>query len=319
MNKIPNRQAICEVLMDKVKTDKDIVVLCSDSRGSASMTPFANEYPDNFVEVGIAEQNLVSIAAGLAKCGKKPFAASPACFLSTRSYEQAKVDCAYSNTNVTLIGISGGISYGALGMSHHSAQDIAAMSAIPNMRVYLPSDRFQTACLIEALLEDDKPAYLRVGRNPVEDVYEEGNVPFEMDKATKWKFFPDGKEADEADLVIVACGEMVKPSIDAAKLLVSEGISTTVLDMYCVKPLDKNSIVEAAAKAKAVITVEEHAPFGGLGSMVSQVVASECPKKVINMALPDAPVITGTSKEVFDYYGLNAEGIAKKAAELVKG
>ena len=152
MNKIPNRQAICEVLMDKAKEDKDIMVLCSDSRGSASMTPFADNFPDQFIETGIAEQNLVSISAGLAKCGKKPFACSPACFLSTRSYEQAKVDVAYSNTNVTLIGISGGISYGALGMSHHSAQDIAAMSAIPNMRVYLPSDRFQTAKLIEASL-----------------------------------------------------------------------------------------------------------------------------------------------------------------------
>ena len=310
MNKIPNRQAICDVLMEKVKTDKDIVVLCSDSRGSASMTPFANAYPENFVEVGIAEQNLVSISAGLAKCGKKPFAASPACFLSTRSYEQAKVDCAYSNTNVTLIGISGGISYGALGMSHHSAQDIAAMSAIPNMRVYLPSDRFQTACLIESLLKDEKPAYIRVGRNPVEDVYEEGNVPFEMDKATVL--------CEGTDIAIVACGEMVKPALDAANILKEQGISATVLDMYCVKPLDKDAIVKAANNAKAVITIEEHAPFGGLGSMVSQVVASGCPKKVINMALPDAPVITGTSKEVFDYYGLNAKGIVDKAVELVK-
>ena len=173
MNKIPNRQAICDVLMEKAKEDKDIVVLCSDSRGSASLTPFAQEFPEQFVEVGIAEQDLVSISAGLAKCGKKPFAASPACFLSTRSYEQAKIDCAYSDTNVTLIGISGGVSYGALGMSHHSAQDIAAMAAIPNMRVYLPSDRFQTAKLTEALLEDKKPAYIRVGRNPVEDIYNE--------------------------------------------------------------------------------------------------------------------------------------------------
>ena len=131
MNKIPNRQAICEVLMEQAKTDRDIVVLCSDSRGSASLAPFAAAYPEQFVETGIAEQNLVSIAAGLASCGKKAYAASPACFLSTRSYEQAKVDCAYSNTNVKLIGISGGISYGALGMSHHSAQDIAAMAAIP--------------------------------------------------------------------------------------------------------------------------------------------------------------------------------------------
>ena len=307
MNKIPNRQAICEVLMEQAKEDKDIVVLCSDSRGSASLTPFADAFPEQFVEVGIAEQDLVSISAGLASFGKKPFAASPACFLSTRSYEQAKVDCAYSNTNVTLIGISGGISYGALGMSHHSAQDIAAMSAIPNMRVYLPSDRLQTAHLIKALLKDEKPAYVRVGRNPVEDVYTEDNCPFEMDKATVI--------CEGSDVAIIACGEMVKPAVDAAEILKAEGISATVLDMYCVKPLDREAIVKAASSAKLVITVEEHAPFGGLGSMVCQVVCSECPKKVINLALPDAPVITGTSKEVFNYYGLNAEGIAKTAKE----
>ena len=309
MNKIPNRQAICEVLMEKAKEDKDIVVLCSDSRGSASLAPFANEYPKQFVEVGIAEQNLVSIAAGLAKCGKKPFAASPACFLSTRSYEQAKVDCAYSNTNVTLIGISGGISYGALGMSHHSAQDIAAMSAIPNMRVYLPSDRFQTAKLIEALLKDEKPAYVRVGRNAVEDVYTEDACPFEMDKAT---VITEG-----TDVAIIACGEMVGPAVKAAELLKEQGISATVVDMYCVKPLDKEAILKAAENARLVVTAEEHAPFGGLGSMVSQVVARECPKKVINLALPDAPVITGTSKEVFGYYGLTGEGIAKTVKENI--
>jgi transketolase len=293
--------------MEKAKDDKDIVVLCSDSRGSASLAPFAAEFPEQFIEVGIAEQNLVSISAGLAKCGKKPFAASPACFLSTRSYEQAKVDCAYSMTNVTLIGISGGISYGALGMSHHSAQDIAALSAIPNMRVYLPSDRFQTTKLIEALLQDEKPAYIRVGRNPVEDIYTEENCPFSLDHAN---ILTEGN-----DVAIIACGEMVKPALDAAKLLETEKIHTTVLDMYCVKPLDKAAIVKAVENAKLVISVEEHAPFGGLGSMVSQVVGCECPKKVINLALPDAPVITGTSNEVFDYYGLNAEGIVKTVKE----
>lgn len=310
MNKIPNRQAICEVLMEQAKEDKDIVVLCSDSRGSASLAPFAKEFPEQFVEVGIAEQNLVSIGAGLAKCGKKVFAASPASFVSTRSYEQAKVDCAYSNTNVTLIGISGGISYGALGMSHHSAQDIAAMSAIPNMRVYLPSDRFQTACLVRALLEDGKPAYIRVGRNPVEDIYTEDNCPFTMDKAT---VVTEGE-----DVLIVACGEMVRPAADAAALLKEQGISAAVLDMYCVKPLDKEGLLRAAGKVRAVVTVEEHAPFGGLGSMVSQAIGASCPKKVVNLALPDTPVITGTSKEVFDYYGLNAEGIAKTAKEALQ-
>lgn len=302
MNKIPNRQAICEVLMEKAQTDKDIVVLCSDSRGSASLTPFANAFPEQFVEIGIAEQNLVSIAAGLAKCGKKSFAASPACFLSTRSYEQCKVDCAYSNTNVKLIGISGGVSYGALGMSHHSAQDIAAMSAIPNMRVYLPSDRHQTRKLVEALLQDSKPAYIRVGRNPVEDIYAEDNVPFVMDRATVLR--------EGSDVAIIACGEMVRPAMLAGNLLAEQGVSATVLDMYCVKPLDREAVIRAARGAKLVVTVEEHAPFGGLGSMVAQVVGANCPTWVINLALPDAPVITGTSQEVFDYYGLNAQGIA---------
>lgn len=309
MNKIPNRQAICEVLIEESKQDKEIVVLCSDSRGSASLAPYANEFPDQFIEMGIAEQNLVSVSAGLAKCGKKPFAASPACFLSTRSYEQAKVDVAYSNTNVKLIGISGGISYGALGMSHHSAQDIAAMSAVPNMRVYLPSDRFQTAALIKALLQDEKPAYIRVGRNAVEDIYEEGNVPFTMNKANTL--------CQGSDVAIIACGEMVKPALDAAEILKEQGITATVVDMYCLKPLDQETVLKAAKDVKAVLTVEEHAPFGGLGAMVSQVVAANCPKKVVNLALPDAPVITGNSKEVFDYYGLNAVGIAKKALELI--
>ena len=309
MNKIANRQVICEVLMEHAKEDRDVVVLCSDSRGSASLAPFASAFPEQFVEVGIAEQNLVSISAGMAKCGKKPYAASPASFISTRSFEQAKVDVAYSNTNVKLIGISGGVSYGALGMSHHSAQDIAAFASVPNMRVYLPSDRFQTRHLMEAVLEDEKPAYIRVGRNPVEDVYEEGNVPFVMDKAT---VITQG-----TDVAIIACGEMVKPAMDAAKILKEKGISASVVDMYCVKPLDVETVIQAASGAKAVVTVEEHAPYGGLGSMVSQVVAGECPKKVVNMSLPDAPVITGTSREVFDYYGLNAEGIAGTAEKAL--
>ena len=310
MNKIPNRKAICDVLLKEAETDKDIVVLCSDSRGSASLAPFADAYPEQFVEMGIAEQDLVSVSAGLAHCGKKAFAASPACFLSTRSYEQCKIDVAYSNTNVKLIGISGGISYGALGMSHHSAQDIAAMSAIPNMRVYLPSDRFQTEKLVEALLKDEKPAYIRVGRNPVEDIYTEDNCPFEMDKATVL--------TEGTDAAIIACGEMVRPALEAAKLLEKDGIHATVLDMYCVKPLDKEAIVKAASNAKVVVTAEEHAPFGGLGSMVSQVVGAECPRKVLNIALPDAPVVSGTSQEVFDYYGMNAEGIAKAVKDALK-
>lgn len=310
MNKIANKQVICEVLMEKAKEDRDVVVLCSDSRGSASLTPFADTYPDQFVEVGIAEQSLVSISAGLAKCGKKAYAASPACFLSTRSMEQAKVDCAYSHTNVKLIGISGGVSYGALGMTHHSATDIADMASIPGMRVYLPSDRFQTRKLMEALYQDDQTAYIRVGGYAVPDVYSEDNCPFEMDKATVI--------GEGTDVAIIACGEMVEAAVAASKELNEQGISAGVLDMYCVKPLDEQAVIRAAEKAKAVIVIEEHTRIGGLGSMVCQIVAANAPRKVTCMGLPDAPVITGNSREVFDYYHLNKDGIIAAAKELLK-
>ncbi len=310
-NKTPNREAICDTLISAAQKDPDIIVLCSDSRGSASMTRFFEEYPRQAIEVGIAEQNLVSISAGLAKCGKKPFAFSPACFLSTRSYEQTKIDCAYSDTNVKLIGISGGISYGALGLSHHSQQDIAAMAALPNMRVYIPSDRHQTVRLIKSLLNDNKPAYVRVGRNPVDDIYSEEMCPFEMDRATVIG------DIENNDVAIIACGEMVKESVEAAICLKSCGIKASVLDMYCVKPMDKTAVLSTARDAKVVITVEEHSPFGGLGSMVSQLISETCPKRVINMCLPDSPVITGNSREVFAFYHLDCEGIVRKAKEAL--
>ena len=310
MNTIPNRKVICDVLCERAAEDRDIVVLCSDSRGSASLTPFFRMFPSQAVEVGIAEQDLVGIAAGLASCGKKPFAASPACFLSTRSYEQAKIDCAYSGTNVKLIGISGGVSYGSLGMSHHSAQDIAAMSAIPGMRVYLPSDRHQTRKLTEALLLDTQCAYIRVGRNPVEDVYTEEDCPFAMDRATWLR--------EGTDAALIACGETVRPALDAAAILAKEGISASVLDMYCVKPLDESAVARAARGAKIVVSVEEHSPYGGLGSRVAQVVGRDCPRRVLCLSLPDAPVVSGTSKEVFAYYGLDASGIASSVKTALR-
>ena len=308
MNTVANRQVICDVLIEQGKKDRSIVVLCSDSRGSASLATFAKELPNQFVEVGIAEQSLVSIAAGLASCGKKPFAASPACFLSTRSMEQVKVDVAYSNTNVKLIGISGGISYGALGMTHHSAQDIATMASIPGMRVYIPSDRFQTKALLENLVNDDKPAYIRVGRNPVADVYGEKDIPFVFDKST---LIQDGD-----DITIIACGEMVSAAKEAGKRLSQQGISTRVLDMYCIKPIDTDAIIKAAKETKAIITIEEHVSIGGMGSIVSQIVGCSNPIPVRNMTLPDSPVITGKSQEVFDYYKLNAEGIVETAVGI---
>lgn len=310
MNTIHNRQVINDILVEKAKSDKDIVVLCSDSRGSASLSEYAKVHPKQFVETGIAEQNIVSIAAGLASCGKKCFVASPACFLSTRSMEQAKVDVAYSNTNVKLIGISGGVSYGALGMTHHSTNDIAALASIPNMRVYFPSDRHQTKALFEHLLEDTKPAYIRVGRNPVEDIYRESDIPFEMDKAA---LVHGGN-----DITIIASGEMVYPAQQAALSLEEKGISCRVLDMYCIKPLDTKSVLKAARETKAIIVIEEHVAIGGLGSMVCQLLSAEHPTKVVSLCLPDEPVIAGKSQEVFAYYGLTADNLVKTAQELLK-
>ena len=256
MNKIANRQVICDTLMELAKDDKDIYVLTSDSRGSASMTNFANEYPKQFVEVGIAEQNLIGIAAGLATTGKKCFAASPACFLTMRSIEQVKVDVAYSNTNVKLIGISGGVSYGALGMSHHSLQDIAVMRAIPNMDIFLPADRFETEKLVRELVKYDKPAYIRIGRNPVDDVYESTDFDFQIGKANVMR---EGK-----DITIIATGETVKPAIEASDELKELGIKCRVLNMHTIKPLDKEAIIKAAKETGHIITVEEHSIYGGL-------------------------------------------------------
>ena len=308
-NKIANRKVICDTLLEAAKTDKDIVVLCSDSRGSASLTPFFDQYPQQSVEVGIAEQDLVGIAAGMASCGKKAWAASPASFVTTRSYEQCKVDVSYSNTNVKLIGISGGVSYGALGMSHHSAQDIAAMSAIPNMRVYLPSDRFQTAELVRALVADNKPAYIRVGRNPVEDVYTEDECPFQMDRAT-WV-------RRGTDVTLVATGEMVRHAVDAADLLAEQGISATVLDMYCVKPLDAEAVIEAAGATRAVVTVEEHSVIGGLGSAVADVLCEQCPTPLKKIGVNDTFGESGPGAELLHKYGLDAANIVATTKEFL--
>lgn len=307
-NSVPNKKEICNALTELAAQDKDIVVLCSDSRGSASFDGFIQKYPERVVEVGIAEQNLVGVSAGLASCGKKPVAVSPACFLTSRSIEQVKVDVAYSNTNVKLLGISGGVSYGALGMSHHSAQDIAYTTSIPNMRTYLPSDRFQSAWLIKKLMQDSKPAYIRVGRNAVDDIYDE-STEFELDRA---KVLCEGTK-----IGIIVCGETVAQALRAAERLEQQGISCYVVDMYCLKPLDTERIVDVAEKTDVILTVEEHVPQGGLASLVSEVVCAEHPTRVVSLSLPDAPTVAGTPAQVFGYYGIDADGIERKALEVL--
>lgn len=308
-NTIPNRQAICETLLELAQTDGDIMVLASDSRGSAAMAPFAQAYPGQFVEVGIAEQNIVGIAAGLAHSGKKPFVASPACFLSMRSIEQIKVDVAYSATNVKLVGISGGVSYGALGMSHHSVQDIAVARAIPGLAVLLPADRHETKRMTAALAAYVGGAYMRIGRNPVEDAYESDDYPFEIGKAVTMR---EGR-----DLTIIAAGETVRVALDAHAALLEAGVSSRVLNMHTIKPLDEAAVLRAAQQTGRIITVEEHSVHGGLGAAVAETIVQYAPVPMRILGIPDEPAVAGKTAEVFAHYGITPARIKQLALEML--
>lgn len=309
-NKIPNRQMMCETLIEVGQTNEDLFVLTSDSRGSASLVPFAEALPEQIIEVGIAEQNIVSIAAGMVAAGKTAFVASPACFLSMRSIEQIKVDVAYSNQNVKLIGISGGVSYGALGMSHHSLQDIAVCRAIPNLDVMLPADRHETKNMIQALVNYDRPAYIRLGRNAVQDCYTSADYPFEIGKGVQM--------TDGDDITIIATGETVRIALDAAELMKQENINCRVINLHTIKPLDEDIILKAAKETKAIITIEEHSICGGLGAAVSEVTSQQYPTKMRIVGIPDEPAITGTGPEVFEHYGLTKDNLTDIAEQLLK-
>ncbi len=306
---IASKQAICEKLIEKGKKDKDIVVLTSDSRGSASMAPFADALPDQFVEIGIAEQDLVGQAAGLAAAGKKPFIASYAAFLSMRSIEQIKVDIAYSQVPVSVIGISGGVSYGPLGMSHHAVQDIAAIRGIPNIDLIMPASPRESEAMVEKLIDYDKPVYVRVERNPIPEIYNSENVNFEIGKAKTLK------KGD--DLTIIACGRMVYTALKAAEKLEQKNIDCRVVNNHTLKPLDEETIIKAASETGAIITLEEHSIYGGLGSAVSEVVVQNEPVPVKVMGLPDEPIVAGKPAEIFEHYGLDADSVAQTGAKFL--
>lgn len=309
MAKVANKAAICDKLIELAKVDRDILVLTSDSRGSASMAKFADEIPEQFVEVGIAEQNIVGIAAGLAAAGKKPYIASYAAFLSMRSIEQIKVDVAYSNTNVKVIGISGGLSYGPLGMSHHAVQDIAVMRAIPNIKVIMPADRYESKAMIETLSDNNDPVYIRVGRNPVDDVYE-GECNFKPGKAVTMR--------EGSDITIVACGRFVRTALNSAEDLKKQGISCRVINMHTIKPLDKEVLLKAAAETGHIITIEEHSIHGGLGAAVAEVLVQNNPVPMKIMGIPDEPAVAGKLEEVFEHYGLTTTALVEEAKKLLK-
>ncbi|MBF6626364.1 transketolase family protein [Aerococcaceae bacterium zg-BR9] len=309
MNNISNNQMMNHVFVDAVEANSDLIVLTSDSRGSAKLTEFGDKFPNHLIEVGIAEQNIVGIAAGLAHSGKRPFAVSPAPFLSMRSIEQIKVDVAYSKTNVKLVGVSGGVSYAQLGMSHHSLQDFAVTRAIPNIQVLCPADRYETEAMFKQLLVTETPAYIRLGRNAVEDVYESSEYGFEIGKANLLR--------DGTDVLLIGIGETVRIAIDAALSLAVKGISAAVLNISSLKPFDSDTVIEKAKKIGKVITIEEHSIYGGLGSAVAECLSIEIGIKHKIIGFPDEELVTGSAKELFNYYGLNPSSIADEAVKLL--
>ena len=281
----------------------------TDARGSVTLNDFAKELPQQFVECGIAEQDAVGISAGLAHSGKKVFVCGPACFYVARSLEQVKVDLAYSQNNVKILGVSGGVAYGALGATHHSLHDIAVLRTFPGMNIVLPCDARQTKKLVEFLIDYPEPVYVRVGRAAVPDVYENDDFDFAIGKANRL--------LDGTDLTIIGTGETVYHAHQAALELRKYGISVRVLDMSFIKPCDEEAVLKAASETGRIITVEEHSQYGGLGAMVTEII-SENPVPVKILGIPDENVVHGSSSEIFAHYGLDAPGIVKTTLDFLK-
>jgi transketolase len=310
VNDIPCRQAFTDKLLELAKNDADIIAITSDARGSVTLAKYANELPRQFVEVGIAEQNAVGVGAGLALSGKKAFVCGPACFYSARSYEQVKVDVAYSKTNVKIIGVSGGVSYGPLGSTHHSLNDIAAMRVLPDMTVILPSDVALTCKMTEVLADFNGPVYVRMGRAPVPDVYDSYEPEFIIGKAN---VLMQGE-----DITIIGTGETVFHCLQAGKELAKKGIRARVLDMHTVKPLDEEALDISVRLTGRIIVVEEHHIHGGLGSAVAEWVVQNQPVPLKIIGIPDEDAVHGSSNEIFEYYGLTAKNIINSAIKMMK-
>lgn len=304
-----NLEVFAATLMELAQQDRDVLAVTSDSRGSGKLGPFAAALPDQLVELGIAEQNLVGISAGLAAAGKKVFAVSPACFLTARGLEQIKNDVAYSDQPVKLIGISAGVSYGALGSTHHSLHDYAVLRAINNITVVAPANNFETREAIRLAADYPHPLYMRFGKRPMPDLHGDDAV-FAFGKAITIQ--------EGHDVTFIATGEPLYPAWQAAQQLAAKGISCRVISMPTVKPLDREALLGAANNTKCLITVEEHSVYGGLGEACAALLMEQgiaCPMKIVG--IPDEYTVTGSQQEIFNHYGISATGLAATARSLL--
>lgn len=302
------RVAFAETLIALAEADERIVAVCNDSVGSSNLGGFRDRFPDRLINVGIAEQNMIGVAAGLANAGLIPFVSAASPFLTGRALEQIKADIAYSGANVKLCGQSPGVSYGELGPTHHSIEDIAWMRALDGLPIVVPADPEQTVEAVRWAAELDGPVFMRIGRYKVPSV-SEGRVP---------AFRPGQAEVlrDGSDVALVANGTMVTVALQAAEQLAQSGITARVLNVASVRPLDRDALVEAARGTRGIVTVEESVPRGGLGGAVAELLAETHPTRMRMLGTHEFAV-TGDVDYLFDRYDLTVDGVSTAARELV--
>jgi transketolase len=303
------RDAYAKTLEDLAAKDGRVSVVINDSLSSAKMKDFKAKYPERFVNVGIAEQNMIGVGNGLANGGMVPYLCGASCFLTARAMEQVKADLAYSKANVRICGMSSGMAYGQLGPTHHSIEDLAWMRILPNMTVIVPADPIETEMAIRYSLQHVGPMFLRISRIPVPRVHGD-DYNFSLGKAVTLR--------EGTDLTIVANGVVVSRALDAAKALAAKGIHARVLNMSTIKPLDREAIVKAARETRGIVTAEEALVAGGLGGAVAEVLALEHPAPMRMVGVPDTFAPTGTAEFLLDHFASSANGIVRAALDLLK-
>ena len=305
------RNAYGEALIELGKKHKNLVVLDADLSKSTKTIMFAKKYPERFFEMGIAEANMITTAAGLASCGKIPFVSTFAVFATGRVYDQIRMDLAYSKANVKIFATHGGISVGKDGVSHQMIEDIALMRVLPNMTVFAPSDATQTGKIVHLMAEKEGPMYARVGRADAPLIYDKNDLnDIKIGKGMTVK--------DGSDITLIATGTMVEPALEARKTLKKDGISARVIDMHTLKPLDEKLILKCAKETNAIITAEEHSIIGGLGAAVAEILAEKnIDIKFHRMGIKDIFCESGNPADLLEKYQLNEKHMVKFTKKLV--
>lgn len=303
------RDAFAETLERLAAENDTVVAVCNDSVGSSKLGGFKTKFPERLINVGIAEQNMVGVGAGLANGGRLPFVCAASPFLTGRALEQIKADISYSNANVKLVGISSGMAYGELGPTHHSIEDFAWMRVLPNLPVIAPCDRIETAAAIEWAASYAGPCFLRLSRVGVPDLLPEGHT-YVLGKANTLR--------DGGDVTLIANGTLTHRMMKAADILAGLGISARVLNMATVRPIDEEAIIAAAKETGAIVTAEEHSVFGGLGSAVAEVVVDHAPVPMKRLGVPGIFAPTGSAEFLLDEFGMSPAAIAEAAQALIR-